>query len=385
MKKLYFVRHGFSQMNELGQWAGRINTPLTDKGRVQAKQAGQAAKDLGIDYIVTSPLVRAYETAQIIAHQIGYPLDKVHTSSLFIERDFGAAEGQPYNPDLDLDGIADIETTDTLLNRAHLALEFLQTVPGKTILVVGHGAIGRALRHHLHSDMPFSSPAPIENAKITEFDYAKFLNSAGTKPGIQRLFDLQDFLHKFHAIERVVYLPGYPKGQATKADRAETDTEHSYTLAMTAWFLAQYFPELDTDKCIKAALVHDLVEIYAGDTYVFADKTQLDTKVEREQAALQQIAQEWQDFPEMISIIKTYEQLATPEHRFVYALDKIMPPLVIFMSKGYTWQKHKITFEMHHDAKKNKIAKSPEILAYYNQLLDLMHQHPDYFHQEKLV
>src|SRR5690606_2527197 len=71
MKKLYFIRHGLSVMNRQGVFSGSIDTPLTDEGRKQAKRAGKLARDFGIDYIVSSPLARALETAQIIAGEIG--------------------------------------------------------------------------------------------------------------------------------------------------------------------------------------------------------------------------------------------------------------------------------------------------------------------------
>jgi len=193
------------------------------------------------------------------------------------------------------------------------------------------------------------------------------------RPDLQRLFDLQDFLNQFHFIERVVYIPG-------KRDRSETDTEHTFTLVMTAWFLAQYFDELDVDKCLRLALVHDLVEIYAGDTYAFADQPLLDSKADRERQAMKKIAKKWHDFPEMYQAIEEYESKQSQESKFVFALDKIMPPLNIFMGKGYTWQKHKITFEMHHQKKMKDVVKSPIILEYYNQLVELMQKNPSYFH-----
>ncbi len=195
------------------------------------------------------------------------------------------------------------------------------------------------------------------------------------KPNLQRLFDLQAFLHQFHNIERIVHLPG-------KNPKYETDTEHTFTLAMTAWFLAQYFDELNTDKCIKLALVHDLVEIYAGDTYAFADKAILDSKPGRERKAMEQIAKEWQDFPEMVDVIKEYETLSSKESKFIFALDKIMPPIIIFMGSGYTWQKHKITFAMHHQKKIIPVAQSAAILDYYNQLVKLMEKNMEFFHPE---
>lgn len=155
MKKLYFIRHGLSEMNIQGLFAGRTETPLTAEGRQQAKAAGVQAKDLNFDFIAASPLQRAVETAQIIAKEIDYPIKKISINMLLIERDFGELEGKPWSPDLDLDGISDIETVDSLLVRTKLALDWIETIDADNILIVSHGAFGRALRSLLQPDYPF--------------------------------------------------------------------------------------------------------------------------------------------------------------------------------------------------------------------------------------
>lgn len=174
MKKLYFVRHGLSELNVQSLYAGITDTPLTDEGRRQAKLAGQHAKQLDIDYIISSPLSRALETAQIIAKEIGYPLDNIEVNSLFIERDFGALEAQPWKPDLDLDGVADIEKPETLVERARLAIEHIKTLDADHILIVSHGSFGRAIRHHFDPDKPYqnktsSGELKIPNAEIIQW------------------------------------------------------------------------------------------------------------------------------------------------------------------------------------------------------------------------
>lgn len=90
------------------------------------------------------------------------------------------------------------------------------------------------------------------------------------KPDIRRLLEFQKLLVQFQHISRVTHIPG--------SWEAENDTEHSYNLAMTAWFLAPHFPQLDCDKLIRYALVHDLVEVHAGDTYIYADEATLASK-----------------------------------------------------------------------------------------------------------
>src|SRR6185437_9776053 len=156
MKHLYFIRHGLSEMNKTGVWSGAASeSPLTAEGRNQAKAAGIAAKQLGLDYIISSPLSRAHDTAKIIAGAIGYPEEKIELNSLLIERDLGPLEGQPWDPDLNLDDIADVETAEEITRRAKLTLAHLQTLDAESILVVSHGSFGRAFRHVIHPDIPF--------------------------------------------------------------------------------------------------------------------------------------------------------------------------------------------------------------------------------------
>jgi broad specificity phosphatase PhoE len=154
MKHLYFCRHGETEANANGVITGSLETPLTEKGRQQAKEAGLSAKSHGIDHIICSPLGRTHETALIIADAIGFPAEKIELNSLFVERHFGEMEGQPYDIDADIDGFVDVETTDTFLARARLALEHLNTLEAETILIVSHGKFGRALRTVIYPHIP---------------------------------------------------------------------------------------------------------------------------------------------------------------------------------------------------------------------------------------
>jgi uncharacterized phosphatase len=169
MKKLYFVRHGLTEMNVRGVWSGTTETALTSEGRQQAKQTGQAAKGLGIDLIVTSPLSRAVETATIIAKEIGYPPDKIQTNELFIERHFGELEGTAWHPDINIDSAKNVEPIDSILRRARLALDWLESLDEDVIMVVSHGSFGRALRHHILEDFPFTHPHRLKNAELHEW------------------------------------------------------------------------------------------------------------------------------------------------------------------------------------------------------------------------
>lgn len=169
MTHLYFIRHGLSQLNIEGKFAGITETPLSEIGKQQASQAGKDSKNLGIEYIITSPLSRAYDTAKIIAQEINYPINKIEVNPLFIERSFGSYEQQPYRPDVNFDGIADAEREHVFLARTELAINYLHSLPYNKILVVSHGSTGRALRHHLVKNQPFNYPQRFNNAELVEW------------------------------------------------------------------------------------------------------------------------------------------------------------------------------------------------------------------------
>jgi len=166
MKKLYFVRHGLSQMNVNGLFAGHTDTSLTDRGRVQAVEAGKHAKGLDIGLIVSSPATRAHETAEIIAAEIGYPTDKIQTSDLLLERNFGIMEGKAYEPNLNISDVPGAETVEQLLERAHSAVKWLKEQEADNILVVSHGAIGRAMRYVIDPTIDFQ--LKLENGAVVE-------------------------------------------------------------------------------------------------------------------------------------------------------------------------------------------------------------------------
>ncbi len=191
------------------------------------------------------------------------------------------------------------------------------------------------------------------------------------QPDIYRLLELQMLLQSFNEVDRKLH-----RKHAGKM-RPENDTEHSYNLAMTAWFLAPHFSELNKDLLIKYALVHDLVEVHAGDTYIYGTNEELSTKADREKVAAAKLLADWADFSEIHELIEKYENKTDPEARFMYALDKIMPIMQIYIHKGYTWQKEGITAEQLHANKYDKVKLSPEVTPYYEQLYELLLASPE--------
>jgi broad specificity phosphatase PhoE len=179
MKKLFFVRHGLTHMNVNGTFSGQTETSLTDEGIEQAKNTGKVIKEKlpKIDLIICSPFERTRDTAKLIANEIGYPLDKIQTHELFIERNFGILEGTRGNDFFenneykDIDNIENAEKIEDLDKRAKEALEHVKKIDQDNILVVGHGSFGRAIRRVV-SDLPHTHEyevyTPIGNAEIIE-------------------------------------------------------------------------------------------------------------------------------------------------------------------------------------------------------------------------
>ena len=88
--QLYIVRHGETVWNLEHRVQGQTDVPLTDNGRKQAKELQKLVSSLNIDVVISSPLIRAKETAQILVDN-KLP---VHTDDRIIERDWGLNEGE---------------------------------------------------------------------------------------------------------------------------------------------------------------------------------------------------------------------------------------------------------------------------------------------------
>lgn len=155
MKRLFYIRHGETEMNVSGLLSGAIETPLTKNGIKQAAAIGRKiGTDLPkIDLIVCSPMERAYETAKLVAKEINYPVSAIQKNELFVERTYGVLEGtsnvhfmKPGNYH-ELDDVQGAETIEQLQKRAARAFRYLSGLDGSdTILIVAHNAFGRALR-----------------------------------------------------------------------------------------------------------------------------------------------------------------------------------------------------------------------------------------------
>jgi putative hydrolase of HD superfamily len=152
----------------------------------------------------------------------------------------------------------------------------------------------------------------------------------GSPEFVEKSLELARMLLSFGRVERVCY---HPDGKTY-----ETDAEHTVMLGVMACaFAKEYEPQLDLGKVAQFALVHDLVEVYAGDTMTFRpfSEEEKKEKEDREHAALARIRAEFDaDFPWIGETIEEYERRGMPEARFVKFLDKILPKLTHIMNRG---------------------------------------------------
>ncbi len=127
--------------------------------------------------------------------------------------------------------------------------------------------------------------------------------------------------------------------------RKENDAEHSWHLAMMTIVLAEYAPPgTDLNRVIQMVLVHDLVEIDAGDSYLFDESAQLD-KEEREQKAADRIfgILPEETGSEIMDLWQEFEERKTDEARFAALMDRIQPFIHNISTDGISWLEHGIS------------------------------------------
>ncbi len=128
------------------------------------------------------------------------------------------------------------------------------------------------------------------------------------------------------------------------AARRENSAEHSWQLALMALTLAEHANEpVDAAHVMKMVVIHDIVEIDAGDTYFFDDAGAAD-KAEREQKAAARLFGLLPDDQalELMQLWQEFEARQTPDARFANAIDRVMPLLLNYETQGKSWAEHGI-------------------------------------------
>lgn len=158
----------------------------------------------------------------------------------------------------------------------------------------------------------------------------------------QRLAQQIQFILEVDKLKNVIrrtYVPG--------ANRHENSAEHSWQLALMALTLAEHANEpVDVAQVMKMVVIHDIVEIDAGDTYFFDDAGTAD-KAEREQQAADRIfgLLPSDQAAELHRLWAEFEARQTPESRFANAIDRVMPLLLNYETRGKSWRENGIRNE----------------------------------------
>ncbi len=123
--------------------------------------------------------------------------------------------------------------------------------------------------------------------------------------------------------------------------KRENDAEHSWHMCMYAVVLEEYAPKgTDISKCIKMMLIHDLVEIYAGDTYLYDEKGNAD-KAERERNAADKLyAMLGEQGDELKALWYEFEENESLEAQFANTLDRLQPLLLNYLTEGCKWKEN---------------------------------------------
>lgn len=129
------------------------------------------------------------------------------------------------------------------------------------------------------------------------------------------------------------------------ASRRENDAEHSWHIALMAFVLAEYAgPEVDAGRAARMLLIHDIVEIDAGDTFIHDEAGHADKEEREERAAERLFGLLPADQRDAYAALwREYEERQSPDARFADALDRLQPLLLNFETGGGTWKPHAVT------------------------------------------
>ena len=127
--------------------------------------------------------------------------------------------------------------------------------------------------------------------------------------------------------------------------RRENDAEHSWHMAIMAYLLKEYAnEEMNIAKVMLMCLIHDIVEIDAGDTYAY-DEVNLETQKEREDAAKERIFSilPKEQKEELVALFDELEAYETAESKFAHAMDNLQPLMLNNSNGGSDWCEHEVT------------------------------------------
>ncbi len=184
---------------------------------------------------------------------------------------------------------------------------------------------------------------------------------------MERLQKQMDFIVEVDKVKQIIR-----QTYLSDASRKEDDAEHSWHLALMAVLLSEYSnEEVDLKKVVPMVLIHDLVEIDAGDTYAY-DEAGAQTKVERETKAADRIfgmlpEDQGRWFRDLWDEFEAYE---SADAKFAHVLDNCQPLLLNDASNGRSWAEHGVRKSQIYKRNEHTSEDSREIWKYMQKLID---------------
>lgn len=153
--------------------------------------------------------------------------------------------------------------------------------------------------------------------------------------------------------------------------RNENDAEHAWHMAVMAYLLREYAnEEIDITKVMLMCLIHDIVEIEAGDTYAY-DAENLKTQKAREDAAkekLYSLLPEDQK-QEFTALFDEFEEYKTPEAKYAHAMDNLQPLILNDSNNGGDWKDHEVTAEQVYGRQRKTRLGSEKLFEVTDQII----------------
>lgn len=160
-------------------------------------------------------------------------------------------------------------------------------------------------------------------------------------------------------------------------DRQENSAEHSWHISLLAQVLSEYAEnDIDVNRVVTMLLIHDIVEIDAGDMFAFADQQDHDLQEQKEREAAERIfgllPQQQKD--RYLSLWLEFEQAQSHDAQFAKAIDRVLPVFQNMSNQGGSWRKHSITKAQ--VIKRNEYLQisSPKLWDYVLQQIELAAQ-----------
>lgn len=184
---------------------------------------------------------------------------------------------------------------------------------------------------------------------------------------MERLQKQMDFIVEVDKVKQIIR-----QTYLSDASRKEDDAEHSWHLALMAVLLSEYSnEEVELKKVVPMVLIHDLVEIDAGDTYAY-DEAGAQTKVERETKAADRIfgmlpEDQGRWFRDLWDEFEAYE---SADAKFAHVLDNCQPLLLNDASNGRSWAEHGVRKSQIYKRNEHTSEDSREIWKYMQKLID---------------